>query len=225
MDIRDPRKAIIDKLRVAKDHQNNRSKLQIPQPVIDYNGVFEEPDDIPEVVFARNLVQVNGKFAFCQDEKELILALRVLVHEEKWQSIFCIEPAIRLILDRSGISCRSDPEALLTADASITGCEYLVARTGSVLVSSRQGSGRRVFAYSPVHVVLGKTSQLVDEIHEALAGIREKYSHVPSQISMITGPSRTADIEKTLVLGAHGPRQLYVFLYQEDTKPPKSSDQ
>ena len=44
-------------------------------------------------------------------------------------------------------------------------------------------------------------------------GIREKYkTRLPSQITLITGPSRTADIEKTLVLGAHGPKELHVFI-------------
>lgn len=225
MEIRDPRKGIIDKLRASKINQDNRSRPLITPHEPDYTGFFGELDDLPEIVFARNLVQVNGKFAYCQDEKELILSLRVLVHEEKWNSIYCIEPAIREILDRSGIPYRSDPESLLTADAAITGCEFLIARTGSILVSSGQGSGRRVFAYAPVHVVVGRSAQLVNEIHEALARIKNKYTEIPSQISMITGPSRTADIEKTLVLGAHGPRQLYVFLYQEGTVPENLPDQ
>jgi L-lactate dehydrogenase complex protein LldG len=66
-----------------------------------------------------------------------------------------------------------------------------------------------------VHVVIARSSQVVLEIGDALAGIKGKYGQMPSQVSMITGPSRTADIEKTLVLGAHGPRDLFVFLLND----------
>jgi L-lactate dehydrogenase complex protein LldG len=61
--------------------------------------------------------------------------------------------------------------------------------------------------------VLAYTSQLVPDLKDAFKLIKEKYGQqIPSMISTITGPSRTADIEKTLVLGAHGPKELFVFL-------------
>jgi L-lactate dehydrogenase complex protein LldG len=165
--------------------------------------------------FARNLVQVKGKFVYCQNQKELILALRILYHEEQWERILCCEPSVRELIDRSGIPYSFDMDDIKETEAAITGCEFLVARTGSIMVSSAQGSGRRIFGFAPVHIVIGRTSQLVLEISEALSGIKGKYSEIPSQISLITGPSRTADIEKTLVLGAHGPRDLYVFLLND----------
>jgi L-lactate dehydrogenase complex protein LldG len=109
-----------------------------------------------------------------------------------------------------------ESEQIPDAEAAITGCEYLVARTGSVMVSSAQGSGRRIFGHTPIHIVIARTSQLVVEIGDALTGIKGKYNEIPSQISLISGPSRTADIEKTLVLGVHGPHDLYVFLLNEN---------
>ena len=85
------------------------------------------------------------------------------------------------------------------------------------MVSSKQQCGRRMFVYPPVHIVLAYTSQLVPDLKQALIGIKQKYSDkIPSMISVITGPSRTADIEKTLVLGAHGPREIYVFLVDDN---------
>ncbi len=73
-------------------------------------------------------------------------------------------------------------------------------------------SGRRLMIFPPVHIVIANASQLVTDIKDGLAGIKLKYpSILPSSITLITGPSRTADIEKTLVLGAHGPKELYVF--------------
>ncbi|MFW6268427.1 MAG: LUD domain-containing protein, partial [Marinilabiliaceae bacterium] len=78
--------------------------------------------------------------------------------------------------------------------------------------SSAGGSGRRMNVYMPVHVILARRSQLVASIDEGFSVIQERYSQKPSQITLISGPSRTADIEKTLVMGAHGPGELIVMI-------------
>ena len=114
------------------------------------------------------------------------------------------------------IPCHNDPDKLESLEAGVTGCEYLVARSGSILVSSAQTMSRRVIAHSPQHIVIAKTSQVVHEMKQALEGIRTKYDKLPGTITAITGPSRTADIEKTLVIGAHGPEELYVFLVNDN---------
>jgi L-lactate dehydrogenase complex protein LldG len=215
MEIRDSRRIILEKIKAVRNSQEDRVKTSFPKFKHNSTQYLNEIEDLPEMEFARNLVQVKGKFVYCPNKKELVLALRILHHEENWQKISCFEPSIRELIDRSGVPYSSDQESIKEAEATITGCEFLVARTGSIMVSSAQGSGRRVFGHTPVHVVIGKTSQLVIEISDALAGIKSKYSEMPSQVSLITGPSRTADIEKTLVLGAHGPRDLYVFLLND----------
>jgi L-lactate dehydrogenase complex protein LldG len=80
-------------------------------------------------------------------------------------------------------------------------------------VASASESGRQMNVFPPVHIVLAHVSQLVNYQEDALIAIHDKYGDsLPSSISTITGPSRTADIEKTLVLGAHGPKELVVFL-------------
>jgi L-lactate dehydrogenase complex protein LldG len=107
-------------------------------------------------------------------------------------------------------------EKLKETAVGITRCEFLVGRLGSVLVSSSQMSGRRSFAFPDTHIVLGYTSQLVDDLKSALDKMKKKYEKkLPSIMTLITGPSRTADIEKTLVMGAHGPKDLFVFLVED----------
>jgi L-lactate dehydrogenase complex protein LldG len=70
--------------------------------------------------------------------------------------------------------------------------------------------------FPEIHIVVGYSSQLVPDLKNALKQLRTKYEdNFPSVISLVTGPSRTADIEKTLVLGAHGPKELYVFLIED----------
>jgi L-lactate dehydrogenase complex protein LldG len=99
-------------------------------------------------------------------------------------------------------------------DAGLSECDALVAQTGSVLVSSRSHGGRALTVLPPHHVVLARHSQLVGDLTDAFALIRQRYSpDYPSMISLITGPSRTGDIERILVLGAHGPRKLTVLFY------------
>jgi len=215
MDEKDSRKIILEKIRSARTNHAARLKTSFPKPSSDPSRYLNENLDLPEILFARNLTQVKGKFAWCPNQKELILSLRILFQEQPWGKIFCAEPAMQEILKKAGIPNFDDFSNIQETQAAVTGCEFLIARTGSVMVSSAQGSGRRIFALAPVHIVIGRTSQLVPELKDALLAIKGKYNEMPSQVSLITGPSRTADIEKTLVIGAHGPRDLYVFLLND----------
>jgi L-lactate dehydrogenase complex protein LldG len=98
------------------------------------------------------------------------------------------------------------------SQATITLCEGLVAQTGSVLVSSANG-GRQATVIAPVHIVFAKLSQLVPDLEAAFARVYERgIASKNSYVCLITGSSRTADIEKILLMGAHGPRRLIVVL-------------
>lgn len=107
-----------------------------------------------------------------------------------------------------------DPLELERCDVGITACDLLVAQTGSVLVTSAGAGGRALSVLPPHHVVLARREQLVPDLPEAFRRLQEKYGQrYPSMISFITGPSRTGDIERILVLGAHGPKQLTVLVW------------
>lgn len=98
------------------------------------------------------------------------------------------------------------------SQATITQCEALVALTGSVLVSSACG-GRGASVIAPVHIVVAGANQIVPDLDFAFAQMRERRTAIDnSYVCLITGSSRTADIEKILVMGAHGPRRLIVVL-------------
>ena len=95
---------------------------------------------------------------------------------------------------------------------SVTGCDCLVAQTGSIFVSTRSASGWALSVLPPVHLVIARREQLVPDLPAAFAFIKAKHgANYPSMISFITGPSRTGDIERILVLGAHGPKKLTIF--------------
>lgn len=98
------------------------------------------------------------------------------------------------------------------SQATITRCEALVALTGSIAVSSGCG-GRGASVVAPCHIVLAHMDQLVPDLETALARLQEREVTVKnSYVGLITGSSRTADIEKMLVIGAHGPRRLVCVL-------------
>ena len=132
------------------------------------------------------------------------------------KEVYAWEEPLKEILSQKGIAHRVDDRNFISVQAGITLCECLIARTGGVMVSSRQLAGRRLTIYPPVHIVVAYTSQLLLDIKDSLVFLQEKYpAIIPSMISMIAGPSRTADIEKTLVLGAHGPKELILFLVED----------
>jgi L-lactate dehydrogenase complex protein LldG len=102
---------------------------------------------------------------------------------------------------------------LESCDAALTECEVLVAQTGSVLVSGPSAGGRALSVLPPHHLVLARRGQMVSDLTAALAYVNKKFSGgFPSFLSFITGPSRTGDIERILVLGAHGPKKLSILL-------------
>jgi L-lactate dehydrogenase complex protein LldG len=112
--------------------------------------------------------------------------------------------------------CRTDSgydvHELESCNIGITECDALVAQTGSVLVTARSAGGRALSVLPPHHVVLATRRQLLGDLPDAFALLKEKYgSNFPSFISFITGPSRTGDIERILVLGAHGPKKLTII--------------
>ena len=189
----------------------NKSTHDVEHVDID-SPIYKEPTEPYEIEFARKFTALNGKFVFCENEQEFTQNFSQLLKENNWPEPFCFEPSIKNILQKGKIAYKENESEIITADVGVTGCECLIARTGSVMVSSRQASGRRLPLYSNYHIVVAYTSQLVYNIKDGLKLIRSKYPEIPSMISNITGPSRTADIEKTLVQGAHGPKEIFIFL-------------
>ncbi|MCX7885760.1 MAG: LUD domain-containing protein [Verrucomicrobiae bacterium] len=97
------------------------------------------------------------------------------------------------------------------AELGVTQCECLVARSGSVVLCCRTAEERALSVLPPVHLVVARRSQIVLDLGAAFELLRNKYREDwPEVIAVISGPSRTADIEKVLVLGAHGPKRLAV---------------
>jgi len=189
-------------------------KTDNPFPHVDFDSPLYKPmNDTSDVNFAQEFTKVGGVFIYCEDEGEVASVLSALYSEREWQNIYCAEPELQYMLSQAGVPFDSDEESLKLISVGITGCEFVIARLGSIMVSSK--NSRRLNAYPETHVVIAYVNQLVDDLKDAFTAVQAKYSgKLPSMLSVITGPSRTADIEKTLVMGAHGPRELFLILVE-----------
>jgi len=175
---------------------------------------FTKADISPEEQFAQNFIALGGKFVFCDNEKEFLESVHDLYDSRGWQQLYCADDRLLHLFQNNKLNI-VQPVNIQNdkADACITACEFLVARTGSVLLSSKQPMGRTSTVFYPVHIMVAYTNQVLPDIAHALDAVKKKYTNgLPSMINLNTGPSRTADIEKTLVVGVHGPGEVFCFL-------------
>jgi L-lactate dehydrogenase complex protein LldG len=193
-------------------------KAPNPFPEVEFESpVYQPLRESVDVTFAQEFTKVSGKFIYCEDEEDMAEKLKYVIQNNKLENVVCFEEALKPLLEEHEIPFSYQSGEITKARAGITFCEFLIARFGSIMISSRQLSGRRLNIYPETHIVIAKTSQLVPEIKDALIRIKKKYNgSMPSVVSLITGPSRTADIEKTLVMGAHGPKELFLLLVEEN---------
>lgn len=111
-------------------------------------------------------------------------------------------------------------QRLAESGMGITGADYAIAETGSVVVLPRQGLSRLVSVVPPVHVAIVRPSDIVGTLDDLFALRRLEYvrngGEMGSYLNFITGPSRTADIEQTIVVGVHGPREVHMVLLNKE---------
>jgi len=168
--------------------------------------------------------ELKTSFHLCKDPSEAINILQKIAAEEDWKEVAGhrhplvdlllegLSPTVKVWTSDGGYSV----SRLEQADAGITGCEALVAQTGSILVSPPTSGGRVLSVLPPHHIVVASVDQVVRDLRDAFLLLRKRHPQgLPRYFSFITGPSRTGDIERILVLGAHGPRKLTVLLLDD----------
>lgn len=169
-------------------------------------------------LFAKNCADLKADFHRFPSRDALRTALIALRDAEKWQGVASHEGELtRFACEALGLPVLLtdrgyDVQALEKCSVGVTECDALIAQTGGVAVTSRSTGGRALTVLPPHHVVIARSEQLVPDLPAAFALLQARYApDYPSMISFITGPSRTGDIERILVLGAHGPRKLTIF--------------
>lgn len=125
---------------------------------------------------------------------------------------------VTTVAQEEGRSVESLRQDMIAASLGITGADYAVAETGSVVIVPRKGLSRLVSLVPPVHLALVRPQDVVDTLDDLFLLRRLAYyrngSDMGSYLNFITGPSRTADIEMTLVVGVHGPKEVHLVLLE-----------
>lgn len=145
-------------------------------------------------------------------------------NEEVFQVVNVDEPLTRqgadvAVMDSSlGTTREVLRQKAADADLGITGVDYAIPETGSAVVLPRQGLSRLVSLLPPVHLAIVRPHQVVETLEDLFILRRLAYyrgdGDMGSYMNFITGPSRTADIEQTLVIGVHGPKEVHLVILE-----------
>jgi L-lactate dehydrogenase complex protein LldG len=170
-------------------------------------------------LFQKNCVQLKTDLQLVASVEDAIKTLINLRDTHQWVAAAAhhhllldqIVPALGL--ETLYTEERPDAKSLEKCSVGITACDALISQTGSILLTSRSAGGRALSVLPPHHLVIARADQLVPDLPAACDLLSTRYCEsYPSFITFITGPSRTGDIERILVLGAHGPKNLTVIL-------------
>lgn len=202
------RNALIEKPEAMFKDIDQRTETWVP--------INEE--DGTAITFVQNFKEHGGVFIYLESEAEFAECMKQLAPENGWEPLWCTDPAMQSMLSHYGIPFTTSPEREPKQKlVSLIGCDCLVAQTGSIVVSDKLTNDREAYALPDVLLVFATTDQIVPGMRTAFQTMKRKYAkNKPSQMTIITGPSRCSDIEQTLVIGANGIRQVAVFLVDEE---------
>jgi L-lactate dehydrogenase complex protein LldG len=193
------------------------SKIKIPNPEPDLNKyVFHSSREPLSTIFAKEFNNNKGRFIFCKSKEDLKKQLEQLIRAHRWKYVFCTEKSLLNMLKPLPFKFHKTLDDIAKAEVGISSCDAVIARTGSVILSSGSDKSRTVSIYPEIHIIIAFADQIFYDLEMAIKHIQDIYQgSMPSMLSINSGPSRTADIEKTLVLGAHGPKEVYCFYVNE----------
>lgn len=133
---------------------------------------------------------------------------------------------IKVISQRSGLPQEQLRKHMMQADVGVTGVDYAIAETGSVVLIPKRGLSRLVSLVPPIHVAIVRPQEVVATLENIFLLQRIAYyrGELWHYVNFVSGPSRTADIEQTLVVGVHGPKQAHMILLESSDHRPRSQD-
>ena len=216
------RENILSKIRLALE--NTRGQ-KLSKPDFSRNP-YIQPDELPEVIFAENFKKLNGDFFYCEDLETFLIDFKSFLKSHNINNLLVSEEYPQQLLQFAHVDFIQKPNPSETIEASLGLCELLIARTGSILISSHQKYARTVSCLTSIHMVLAFTSQLVFHLKEGLEIISSKYANnLPSLVSLISGSSTTNAIQKSWMPGALGPKKLVLFLVDDIIENHSDSDE
>jgi len=211
------RDAILNRIRTALEGGPSVDLPPVPE-------VWPNTDPSTEQLverFAQELHDVQGEFLRCGSMEEARQALAGLLDQSEWNLLGAVDrpicreltselPSERVVWTRDGWP----PSEMAEPPVGLVAAETLLADTGTCMVASDTAEQRLMCYLPPACIIVARTDQLAEHLPAAwpqIAG-RTAEAELRGEFVFITGPSRTADIEKILILGAHGPKRLVVIL-------------
>ena len=171
----------------------------------------EEPDDLK---FVKKFTESGGNFLYCESNEDAVFNLKKILLETGVSNLFVPEEPIRSLLSKQQLSISGDSSV---SDGILTTCEALVSFNGGIMINGFQTAGNLLSSLPEVHIILGKTSLIVQNLSAGMSKINNKYKEKrPSQITTLKGPR-----DKGVIQASADPnknRNLYLLLVEDDLK-------
>lgn len=221
------REALLARVRQAAE-QGRRYRVQL-KPFDDQIGYLGAGDDLVER-FANEINAVGGQAFVVPDIEAARRQLKELLIEARATSALCwqhelldrlglvdlLSVAGVMLLDHARLTeapAADRRKTLLACDVGITSCDCAIAETGTLMMGSQPGRERVASLLPPTHIAIVDSQQIVPDLIDAISILNQwGFESLPSNVTFITGPSKTGDIELQLTTGVHGPGKWLVIV-------------
>lgn len=177
---------------------------------------FKEEDGA-DFTFVERFKENGGIFVYFESKEDFIEAMKQYIVENQWEPLCSTSHKMEEIFKDSGIELSKDFLSNRKKVVSITNCECLIAHTGSVVITDSFAGSRAAYSYADTLLIYASPNQIVAGMKDAIKVLKEKYgSSKPSETVIISGPSRSIEIDNQLVIGAQGIKQIALFLVEEE---------
>jgi len=222
-----PRDSLLARVRQAAE-RGRQYRVHL-QPVPAEIGYLGAGGDLCQR-FAAEVNAVGGQVFVVADLEAARQRLQLLLQESGAKSALCwnhdlldrigltelLTSAEVLTVNQSQLAVLSMEEqrtCVLSCDVGITSCDRAIAETGTLLMCSRPGQERVASLLPPVHIAVVESRQIVPDLIDGIRWLNDQgLEQLPSNVTLITGPSKTGDIELQLTTGVHGPGKWWVIV-------------
>lgn len=206
---------------------SERFDAQAVHPQIaQHRAASSSAKDGPNVreVFQQALEGVSGRCVIAHSEDEAVLAIQRIIDDAKVRRISVSDASlVKRILGRVKTEAvfldAPNQSELFDCEMGITGAQWAIAETGTLVLESERERHRLASLVPPVHVAIIESNRIRRTMAEVLELIKNDDAGLSRAVTFITGPSRTSDIELTLAIGVHGPGELHVIVIDDTAQP------
>lgn len=222
----------------AERHQPPVPTRGIPLPVLGAAGGSQEASAgaavvDPVTLFRTRLEAVAGTFTPARGAAEVSAAIARIIAASGARRVAVsdaarVRPLVEAACAAGGVELLVDAPApqLFDCDVGVSGAQWGIAETGTLVLESAREHHRFVSLIPRVHIALLRADRICGTLGEALSLVRGDAAQGEvrsAAITLVTGPSRTSDIELTLAIGVHGPQELHVIVIEPGESPPEAA--